>query len=130
MASRNLKNRIKSTKNIRQMTRAMEAVSAVKMRRSVALALSSRPYVLAALRILRDIRARLNGEVITSPYFKTKPVGRTILVVITSDKGLAGPFNASVINKTDKIIASHESEVKVVAIGKKGRDYYRRKGVL
>ncbi|OHA18296.1 MAG: ATP synthase F1 subunit gamma [Candidatus Taylorbacteria bacterium RIFCSPHIGHO2_01_FULL_46_22b] len=126
--SRALKNRIRSTKNIRQMTRAMEAVSAVKMRRSQMFALAARPYALTALAILREAQKATGGMEQPSALTLKRPLSTICLVVVTSDKGLAGAFNVSVIKKAEKILASTKSQVSLVAIGKKGRDYFTRRG--
>lgn len=126
--SRALKNRIKSTKNIRQITRAMEAVSAVKMRRSVALALESRPYALAALRILENIHAGVNGNDITADLMTVRPKNHVTLLVVTSDRGLAGAFNTQIFRATDKFIQESSAPVDLVTIGKKARDHYTKRG--
>lgn len=125
--SRALKNRIRSTKNIRQMTRAMEAVSAVKMRRSQAVALAARPYALTALSILKEIQKTTDSSDTPLPLAEKRSVQTICLVVITSDKGLAGAFNASVIKKAEKIIAHAGETVTLVPVGKKGRDYFARR---
>src|SRR3989344_7617163 len=138
--SRALKNRIKSTKNIRQMTRAMEAVSAVKMRRSQMAALAARPYALSALAILHKIQKSTEEAVVLSPLTQKRKVKTLGLVVITSDKGLAGSFNMNVIKKAEKLIAqsnqpaaTHAAQAGrktlVVAVGKKGRDYFKRRKI-
>src|SRR3989344_3477355 len=115
---RELKNRIKSTGNIKQMTKAMEAVSAVKMRRSVALALESRPYALTALRVLEKMRRHLEPhETLHSPLFDKNGVSKKTLVVIASDKGLVGSFNTTVLRK-----AANTAK----APGEFGRIVYRR----
>jgi F-type H+-transporting ATPase subunit gamma len=108
----------------------MEAISAVKMRRSVALAIASRPFVLSALKILRDIRAKQNGENIESPYFLARPVKQIICAIITSDKGMAGRFNRAVLETAEKLIISSAKPVKIFAIGKKARDYFRSRNLL
>lgn len=125
--SRALKNRIRSTKNIRQMTRAMEAVSAVKMRRSQMAALSARPYALSALAILHKIQKSGEEAVVLSPLAERREVKTLGLVVITSDKGLAGSFNINVIKKAEKLIAHSGKKTIIVAVGKKGRDYFKRR---
>src|SRR3989344_2675547 len=127
--SRALKNRIHSTKNIRQMTRAMEAVSAVKMRRSQQAALAARPYALSALSILHKIQKSTEEAVIHSPLTEKRSVETLGLAVITSDKGLAGSFNANVIKKAEKLIAHSGKRALIVAVGKKGRDYFKRRQV-
>ncbi len=124
--SRAIKNRIKSTKNIQQITKAMEAVSAVKMRRSESAAIKGRPYALYALDILRKIESN-TGEAIKSlsPLFE-KRGNKTAIVVISSDKGLAGAFNANVTRKSSELVASSNADV--VSVGKKGKDFFTRKG--
>ncbi len=125
--SRALRNRIRSTKNIRQMTKAMEAVSAVKMRRSQMLALNARPYALSALSLLRSIQksALETGEV--SPLMEQREINVRGLVVITSDKGLAGSFNQNVIKRAEQVIAKSDKKTLLITVGKKGRDYFRRR---
>jgi len=124
---RAIKNRIKATKNIQQITKAMEAVSAVKMRKSEGAAVSARPYALASLNILKNIRKALKDETTSeNPLVTERHVNRTCLVVITSDKGLAGAFNTNVIRKAQNFITNTKNPVDVVAIGKRGRDYFGR----
>ena len=131
MSSNALKNRIRSTKNIAKITRAMEAVSAVKMRRSVALALAGRPYALSALRLLEYVEKH-TGDFKHSelPLLAVRPVRKETLVVITSDKGLAGSFNLNVLRVAENYLSEKTHPIELVTVGKKGRDYFRRKGEL
>src|SRR3989344_1409089 len=128
---RAIKNRIRSTQSIRQITKAMEAVSAVKMRKSEAAAIKGRPYALHAISILKHIQDSLGELPEGSPLFEKRESaerggGKNLLVVITSDKGLAGSFNSNVIRKAEQILK--ESNADILAIGKRGRDYFARKG--
>src|SRR3989344_1919677 len=96
---RAIKNRIRSTQSIRQITKAMEAVSAVKMRKSEAAAIKGRPYALHAISILKHIQDSLGELPDGSPLFRSQGANitpRAGLVVIASDKGLAGSFNSNV----------------------------------
>lgn len=129
--ARAIKSRIKSTKNIQQITKAMQAVSAVKMRKSEAIAVSGRLYALYALNILKKIEKNTDEAIKSlSPLFATDIESKSeCLVVISSDKGLAGAFNSNVIKKSEKIIAKSKNKVDIVAVGKKGRDYFARKGL-
>ncbi len=129
--ARAIKSRIKSTKNIQQITKAMQAVSAVKMRKSEAMAISGRLYALYALNILKKIDKNTETDIKRlSPLFNIDIQSTTeCIVVISSDKGLAGAFNSNVIKKTDKLIAKSKNKVDIVAVGKKGRDYFARKGL-
>lgn len=127
--TRAIKNRIKSTKNIQQITKAMQAVSAVKMRKSEQAALSGRPYAYAALSILRNVEKSLKEDARSvSPYLDNREIKRTLLVSITSDKGLAGAFNTNVIRKSLLLIKNSTVPVDVIAVGKKGRDFLNRRG--
>ena len=124
---RAIKNRIRSTQSIRQITKAMEAVSAVKMRKSEAAAIKGRPYALHAISILKHIQDSLGELPEGSPLFSAQGGrGKALLVVVTSDKGLAGSFNSNVIRKAEQILK--ESNADILAIGKRGRDYFARKG--
>ena len=127
--SRLIKNRIRATKNIKQITRAMEAVSAVKMRKSQAAALQARPYALAALEVLKNIRSAAGHDVAQlHPLMIERTTGLTCFVVITSDKGLAGSFNSNVIRQAAKLIREAKEAVEIIAVGKKGRDFFKRRG--
>ena len=109
------------------MTRAMEAVSAVKMRRSQMAAIAARPYALSALSILHKIQKSTEEAVTTSPLTEKRKVETLGIVVITSDKGLAGSFNTNVIKRVEKVIARSGRKFLIVAVGKKGRDYFKRR---
>ncbi|MDO8594023.1 MAG: ATP synthase F1 subunit gamma [bacterium] len=133
---RTIRLRIKGTKNIKQITRAMEAVSAVKMRKSQQVALAARPYATAALRLLKSIHGSSVEGGILSPLLEKRQVANTLLVVVTSDKGLAGPFNANVLKKAevfikgalDSRLRGNDSPVQVATVGKKATEYFMRRG--
>ena len=141
---RTIRLRIKGTKNIKQITRAMEAVSAVKMRKSQGVALTARPYATAALKLLKSISASPRtdlGSEERSVLGEKREVKNTLLVVVTSDKGLAGSFNANVLKRAEVFIRSRSVEVKllqdgrsltstisVATVGKKAGDYFTRRG--
>lgn len=97
-----LKTRLKSVKNIGQITKAMELVAATKMRRSQEIALASRPYVFAALDLLANVTRFHN--VAMPPLLTVRPVTKTAYVIITSDKGLAGSFNSAVFRELEKYV--------------------------
>ncbi len=127
--SRAIKNRIKSTKNIKQITKAMEAVSAVKMRKSETTALRARPYALSALEIFKSISAKMDYTIeLLSPFLQKNKSEKSCLVVITSDKGLAGSFNTNVFRKALEILKGKEENFEVVTVGKKGRDFLSKRG--
>lgn len=123
---KSIKNKIISSKKMGTVTRAMEAVSAVKMRKSQERALSGRSYAASALSMLE----RLSGTADLSRHpLMHEREGRTAVIVITSDKGLAGSLNSGVIRKADALIKGFDkSEVVVYAFGRKGGDYFAGRG--
>lgn len=124
MALKDIKTKIKATERMHKVTRAMEAVSAVKMRKTQQSAFAGRPYARAALSIL----ARLSGSIANHPLSTVREVKKTALVVMTSDKGLAGALNSSVLRAATEAVANfNKSDVIVYAYGKKAEDYFRRR---
>jgi F-type H+-transporting ATPase subunit gamma len=126
MALKDIKTKIKATERMHKVTRAMEAVSAVKMRKTQQSAFAGRPYAHAALSIL----ARLSGssDIARHPLATKREVTKMALVVITSDKGLAGALNSSVLKAAAEAVSDFTKEnVLVYAYGKKGEEYFRRR---
>jgi F-type H+-transporting ATPase subunit gamma len=126
MALKDIKAKIGATKRMNTVTRAMEAVSAVKMRKTQQAAFEGRAYARAALSIL----ARLSGsnEILRHPLTQSREVKKTALVIITSDKGLAGGLNSGVIKAAVRAIEGRPaSTVTVYAYGKKGEEYFARR---
>jgi F-type H+-transporting ATPase subunit gamma len=127
MALKDIKNKIKATERMNKVTRAMEAVSAVKMRKTQATALSGRSYARAAISIL----ARLSGteHVAKHPLSEQREYKRVALVVMTSDKGLAGALNSSVLKRAVESVKEFSKEqVSVYAYGKKADDFFTSRG--
>lgn len=124
-----IKNKIRSIDKTRQVTKAMEAVSAVKMRKSQAAALESRPYALYALSILK----RLSGSVdsLEHPLVIPRPVSTTGIIVITSDRGFAGSLNSAIFRRVHEYIRDKgltKENLSLVCIGRKGYDHFSRRG--
>ncbi len=127
MALKDIKAKIVATKRMNTVTRAMEAVSAAKMRKTQVAAFAGRAYARAALSIL----ARLSGsaEVGAHALTEVRPVKKTAIVVVTSDKGLAGALNSGVIRAATKLLAGKDKDsVVVFAYGRKGEDFFSRRG--
>ncbi|HWU24425.1 MAG TPA: ATP synthase F1 subunit gamma [Candidatus Paceibacterota bacterium] len=127
MALKDIKAKIGATKRMNTVTRAMEAVSAAKMRKTQEAAFRGRAYARAALSIL----ARLSGSasVQSHPLTQAREVKRTALVVITSDRGLAGALNSGVTRAAHAAIASRPQEsVSVFAYGRKGEEFFKNRG--
>ena len=124
-----VKQRIRSVKNTAQITKAMEVVSATKMRRSQEFAIRARPYAVASLDLLINL---LDRTPVLPDLFMPREVTHTMLLVVASDKGLAGAFNGNVVKKAEHLIQEkQEKEIRVstVAVGKKARDYAERKKI-
>lgn len=127
MALKDIKNKIKATERMNKVTRAMEAVSAVKMRKTQATALSGRSYARAAISIL----ARLSGteHVAKHALSEHRDYKRVALVVMTSDKGLAGALNSSVLKRAVEAVSEFGKEqVSVYAYGKKADEFFSCRG--
>lgn len=121
-----LRRRVRSVKNMRQITRAMKLVSAAKLRRSQERMLRARPYNAKLWEVLGDLSTR--GERRDHPLLKVRREDRITAVVITSDRGLCGAFNANVIKYANRALKVwDDSAVQLVCVGRKGHDHFRRR---
>lgn len=120
-----IKQRIKSVKSTSQITKAMEVVSATKMRRSQEFALAARPYAIASLGLLHNL---LRRSPVRPALLTSRPVRKSALLIVTSDKGLAGAFNANVLRRAEEWRALHPDGV-IFTMGKKAKEYFERRGV-
>lgn len=123
MALKQIKNKIIATKKTGQVTKAMESVSAVKMRKSQERAFLGRPYVHAALRILGRLAKADHG--MQHPLTTPKTTGGVLAVIVTSDKGLAGSVNSAVLKQAEKLFAQYDV-VDVIAVGRKAVEFAAR----
>jgi F-type H+-transporting ATPase subunit gamma len=124
-----IKRRIRSVRNTRQITRAMKMVSAAKMRKATERVISARPYAKSLQALLSGLAARVDAED-APPLLAHRDRKEILLVVVTGDKGLCGAFNTNVIRAATHFIADREGEgkrVRLVTIGKKGTDFFRRR---
>ncbi len=124
-----IKLKIRSTEKTRKVTKAMEAVSAAKMRKAQQKAIAGRAYARAAVSIL----SRVSGtqELQNHPLTQAREVKRALYIVITSDKGLAGALNSAVLRNTMADIAASgitSEHVSIIAIGKKANDFFLNRG--
>lgn len=126
--ARDVKNRIKSVKNISQITRALEAVSASRVRRAQERANASRDYAEKAWEILLNVQAATVGTLPHPLLQSREEVNAYLVVVITSDRGLAGAFNTNILRVANRFEQRADAPVKYVAIGRKGRDSLIRQG--
>ncbi len=128
-----IRRRIRSVINTRQITKAMKVVSAAKLRRSQERALAARPYAQMLTNVLKSLVARADiydpetGEV-KHPLLAQRPENNILLIVVTGDKGLAGAFNANITKAAARFLQSKQGKnIDVEAVGRKGRDFLRRR---
>ncbi len=125
MASqRDIRRRIAAVRNIRQITRAMQFVAASKLRRAQDATLASRPYSEHLDEILADLAAVLSGE--DHPLLGRHDVGKRLAILITTDRGLAGPINANAVRFAAREITGEQGQIALITVGRKGRDAMRR----
>jgi F-type H+-transporting ATPase subunit gamma len=125
-----IRRRIRSVKNTQQITKAMKMVSAAKLRRAQDRVIASRPYGSLLRKVLANVAAAVAaGEKDSAnPLLAQRPETRILLVSITGDKGLAGAFNSNLIKGAQRFIAErHGANVKLELIGRKGRDFFRKR---
>lgn len=128
---REIKRRLKSVRNMRQITKAMEMVAAANLRRAQVRAESARPYAEKMREVIATIAAGAKEEV-QHPMLQSRPIKRTGYLIITSDRGLAGGYNANLLREAIEVIHQrHKSpdEYAILVIGRKGRDFLRRRGI-
>ncbi len=124
-STRDLRRRIRSVKGTQQITKAMKMVAAAKLRRAQQRITEARPYAETLARVLGNLAARTEHS---HPLLEDREGDRSWLVVVTSDKGLAGSFNATVLRQAERELRSGRlGEVEVVAIGKKAADHFRKR---
>jgi F-type H+-transporting ATPase subunit gamma len=126
-----IRRRVRATKSTQQITKAMKMVSSSKLRRAQERIVRSRPYAQEMLRVFNSLASRVDPA--THPLLTDDPqAGRTLLVVISADRGLCGSFNTNVIKSTAQYVAEHPAEpgreVAMALVGRKGRDFFMRRG--
>jgi F-type H+-transporting ATPase subunit gamma len=125
-----IRRRIRSVKNMQQITKAMKMVSAAKLRRAQERALASRPYSNIMGRVLANIALATAGsdEVADLPLLQVREEKRVQLIVVSSDTGLAGAFNSNLLRAAQRFIDERDrTGLRIETIGRKGRDYFKRR---
>jgi F-type H+-transporting ATPase subunit gamma len=125
-----IRRRIRSVKNMQQITKAMKMVSAAKLRRAQERAVASRPYARIMQRMLSNVAAASvgNEDVNELPLLQVRDEKRIQLIVVSSDTGLAGAFNSNLLRSAQKFVDEHSgAELKVETIGRKSRDYFKKR---
>lgn len=126
-----VRNRITSVSSTQQITKAMKMVSAAKLKRATNAIVQLRPYANKLRDILAQVSASVEGS--NSPYTQDRVPNKVLVVVITSNRGLAGAFNANAIKATNNLIANKYADqfakgnVSIVAIGKRGQEFFARR---
>src|SRR5438876_2383645 len=124
-----IRRRIRSVINTRQITRAMKMVSAARLRRAQERALASRPYAQMLTNVLKSLVSRadiydsVTGELL-HPLLEKRPERNVHLIIVTGDKGLAGAFNSNILKAATRFLDSKAGKnIETEAIGRKGRDF-------
>ncbi len=126
-----IRRRIRSVKNTQQITKAMKMVAAAKLRRAQDRVIAARPYAAMLNKILGDVAAAAGSDAAESnPLLAVRPEKRIQLILVTSDRGLSGAFNANLIKGAQAFLQEHKGvTVELEALGRKGRDFFKRRAL-
>ncbi|MEC8189715.1 MAG: ATP synthase F1 subunit gamma [Verrucomicrobiota bacterium] len=122
---RDIRRRIKSVKNTRQITRAMQLVSSSKMKRAQDAAVSGRPYALLLADLLDTVgeKVELSGQTLSHPFFEDREVKTRGIILLSTDKGLCGPLNTNLFRE---VIDQVKGDAKFITVGRKGTQFISR----
>ncbi|MBM4396070.1 MAG: ATP synthase F1 subunit gamma [Deltaproteobacteria bacterium] len=123
-----IRRRLASVKSTQKITRAMKLVAAAKLRRAQENMMRARPYARRIRDVIRDVAEHVDRE--AHPMLQVRPEKKALLVVITSDRGLCGAFNSNINRRAERYLKGGEGgheEVGLALLGRKGRDYFRRR---
>lgn len=131
-----LRRRIRSVRNTRQITKAMKMVAAAKLRRAQERMTNARPYAVMLASVLASLRRRMaaadpSNRELLSPLLQVRPEKNILLVMVTSDKGFAGAFSTNIVRAAtqfveDQLHSDRNKRIDMLAVGRKGRDFLRR----
>lgn len=125
-----IRRRLKSVKNTQQITKAMKMVSAAKLKRAQDRVVTARPFANKMIEVLSELAGRTD-ENYHHPLLDERGDERYLVVLVTADKGLCGAFNTNLIKAATAFVREHsEKNIEILAVGRKGRDFFRRRGVL
>src|SRR5262245_15568275 len=125
-----IRKRIVSVKNTKKITSAMKLVAAARLKRAQDAMFALRPYAQRMGDVITDLAARAGEE--AHPFFQAREEKRVALIFISSDRGLCGGFNSNLNRRTERYLIDNQSrldEVRFLIVGRKGRDYFRRRKV-
>ncbi len=126
-----IRRRIRSVKNTQQITKAMKMVSAAKLRRAQDRVIASRPYGSLLRKVLANVAAAAQGDERAgqNPLLAQRPEQRILLILVTSDKGLAAAFNSNLIKAAQRFVSEHpDASIRMELVGRKGRDFFKKRG--
>lgn len=124
---RELRTRVASISNIQRVTNAMQMVAAAKMRRAQDAIAAARPYAQRLDRLLKQLHQSVDTQ--EQPLFAERAVQRVALVVVTSDRGLCGGFNANLCRRVQAELGEYaDAEIELITVGRKGRDFFNARG--
>src|SRR5580698_7070362 len=125
-----IRRRIRSVKNTRQITKALKMISAAKLRKAQDRAIAARPYATILQQMLANVaQAAAQNDVGEIKLLDVRPENRVLLIVVTADMGKAGGFNANLIRLAQRFADDHGTkQLSFQLVGKKGRDYFRKRG--
>jgi len=126
-SAREMRLRIKSVKNISQVTRALQAVSASKVRKAIAGLMATRPYAQKAWQVLQHVAGQPGRATLHPLLTQRESVKNTLVVVVSGDRGLAGAYNTNLIRFVFRRFASYPTPTRFIAVGRKGRDLLLRR---
>ncbi|HUP23831.1 MAG TPA: ATP synthase F1 subunit gamma [Thermoanaerobaculia bacterium] len=123
-----LRRRLRSVKNIQQITRAMKMVAAARLRRSQDRILAARPYAIELRRVVANLGRTSSGEAL-HPLLERREERKVLVCPVTGDKGLCGAFNSNVLRRSDQLVRELvvERELELLPLGRRGADYYARR---
>lgn len=125
-----IRRRLKSVKNTQQITKAMKMVSAAKLKRAQDRVVTARPFANKMIEVLGELAGRTD-ENFHHPLLDERGDERYLVVLITADKGLCGAFNTNLIKAAQAFVREHAGKtIEILAVGRKGRDFFRRRGIL
>ena len=123
---KDIRERIRSVKSIQQVTKAMKMVAAAKMRRAQERMEQARPYADRLSGVIESLLPEVDRQLL--PLLEVREVKRMAVVVVTSDRGLAGSFNSNIIRRAEEVISAFgKQNVDLFCIGRKGHDYFRKR---
>ena len=124
-----LRRRIRAVKNTQQITKAMKMVAASKLRRAQERIMNARPYAVQMQRVLSSVASRVDPSIHPLLMQREKTAdSKTLVIVVTGDKGLCGSFNTNVIKAAGAYLVESTERCELGLVGRKGRDYFGRRG--